>query len=1118
MKRLLRTLLWPLRLLLVALVPCVLTGAAFLLYAEAGSAVLMRALTDASGGAIRSRHITGPLAGPLSLDGFVYEDQYVRVEVDKAYIDWNPYALLLRTLSVHELRAGRVAILIKPQPPDPEKKDALTQLPIALRVALARIESYEMDIEGAPLRFGEVRLTADWTGDLIAVERLRLQYEPVGALDLAARLRLQPRSLAILDAQLQAPAPLHLQGEIGYDGGFAADARWQRLQWPLQGAAQVSSTGGSLNAQGRWEDYRLTLDGAFEAAAVPFALKAQGRGSTQALQDVQLQVAALKGSVQAQAQIAWLPQLRLSVDGQAQKLDPASQWPQWPGRLGGVFRADLHADRGTPEARFELDLRDSMLRGWPFALKASGDYRDEILTLARSELRSGGSRLHLHGRATAPYDLSAELQSPDLAHLLPKLRGRASLKARFAGTPQQPQLQASGEAQQLAYGEITAERVSLEADLDAQRSSQLKLAVQALHAGLPLSQVTLEVDGTAAAHRLMLEARSEAGEVELGLRGSLDLSTLQWRGELSQGRGLPDQLPAWELEAPASLWLSQARVRLEPACWRSESGRACAQFSREGEESRLAFRLQDWAFAYFRSFLPPQWALSGSASGTGLLAIGSAGLREARAELVTTAGRLSVGNQVAMAFEPSRLNVSEEADGLEVLVRVPLQDGGGLELDARLAPGAVIARRALKGRLSVEIADLTPLRMLTPELEAIQGRLHGGFALSGTAARPRSEGRLNLVDGSLRLAAAGIELRELQAELRSSAASDTLELGASAKSGSGQIAVQGQTDPLSTTKILKLHITGSDFQAVNLPQARVWISPDLRFELARDRADLSGEVQVPRAEILPRSFAQGIAPSRDQVILGTKGEAEPAGLLKIYTQVRIVLGENVKFDGFGLKSKLQGAISAIDEPGRPTQGRGEIRLIDGRYQAYGQDLTIETGRLLFTGGLITDPAVELRAVRHPADDISVGIHARGTLASPLFTLYSTPDMPQDQQLSWLVLGRGIEADASAGERNAVSDAALSLGMSGGTFLTQKLGAGLKLDEVSIGAKPGQTADQAQFTIGKYLSPKLYVSYGIGVFQPGHTFRLLYDIGKHFKLSTESGVESGGDLLYSIERD
>jgi translocation and assembly module TamB len=74
-----------------------------------------------------------------------------------------------------------------------------------------------------------------------------------------------------------------------------------------------------------------------------------------------------------------------------------------------------------------------------------------------------------------------------------------------------------------------------------------------------------------------------------------------------------------------------------------------------------------------------------------------------------------------------------------------------------------------------------------------------------------------------------------------------------------------------------------------------------------------------------------------------------------------------------------------------------------------------------------------------------------------------------------------------------------------------------VDQVSVGAKPGETADLARFTIGKYLSPRLFVSYGVGLFQPGHYFRMQYDLTKRFKLVGESGAQQGGDILYTIEK-
>ncbi|MGH8504794.1 MAG: translocation/assembly module TamB domain-containing protein, partial [Stenotrophobium sp.] len=61
-----------------------------------------------------------------------------------------------------------------------------------------------------------------------------------------------------------------------------------------------------------------------------------------------------------------------------------------------------------------------------------------------------------------------------------------------------------------------------------------------------------------------------------------------------------------------------------------------------------------------------------------------------------------------------------------------------------------------------------------------------------------------------------------------------------------------------------------------------------------------------------------------------------------------------------------------------------------------------------------------------------------------------------------------------------------------------------------------STNAAALTLGKYLTPKLFVSYGVSLFQPGQTFRMLYDIGHGFQLQTESGTASGGDLLYTYE--
>src|SRR5690606_27525042 len=128
----------------------------------------------------------------------------------------------------------------------------------------------------------------------------------------------------------------------------------------------------------------------------------------------------------------------------------------------------------------------------------------------------------------------------------------------------------------------------------------------------------------------------------------------------------------------------------------------------------------------------------------------------------------------------------------------------------------------------------------------------------------------------------------------------------------------------------------------------------------------------------------------------------------------------------------------------PTTGSGELRVEEGTYEAYGQELEIRTGRLLFAGGAIARPGIDIEAVRRPAEDILVGARVRGTLSQPELSVFSEPPMPEQEQLSYLVLGRPLEG-ASASESSAMSQAAMALGLRGGNFVSERLNETLGFD-------------------------------------------------------------------------
>jgi hypothetical protein len=231
------------------------------------------------------------------------------------------------------------------------------------------------------------------------------------------------------------------------------------------------------------------------------------------------------------------------------------------------------------------------------------------------------------------------------------------------------------------------------------------------------------------------------------------------------------------------------------------------------------------------------------------------------------------------------------------------------------------------------------------------------------------------------------------------------------------------------------------------------------------------------------------------------------------TIVRLILGQNVEVAALGLKAKPSGSLLVIDEPRGVTRGVGEIEMSEGTFKAYGQDLTIERGRLIFNGP-IDNPGLDVRAYRKADDGTIAGIEAKGTAQKPQVTLWSTPSMTQSEALAYLLLGHPLN-QAQPQEGNLLANAATSLGIKGGNMLAKKLAARFGLEEARI--EGGKTLSDASLVVGKYLSPKLYVAYGMGLFEPVSTFSIRYLLSKKITLQAERGTGVSADALYTVER-
>src|SRR6185437_11629083 len=216
--------------------------------------------------------------------------------------------------------------------------------------------------------------------------------------------------------------------------------------------------------------------------------------------------------------------------------------------------------------------------------------------------------------------------------------------------------------------------------------------------------------------------------------------------------------------------------------------------------------------------------------------------------------------------------------------------------------------------------------------------------------------------------------------------------------------------------------------------------------------------------------------------------------------VTVILGKptkdlvsDVSLIGYGLNAKVDGQLMVHEVQGEDTTANGEIH-VTGTYKAYGQDLTIQQGRLLFGGQSISDPQVNLIATR-TIDTVTAKLIVSGSAQKPLLEVTSDPPLPQTQALSYLVTGKPIN-EVGSGEGDLVQSAARSLGGAAGNLLGKGLGKRLGISD--IGVTDNDQVGSA-FTVGHYLSPRLYLSYGVGLFEPGQILTLRYRMSNRFSL-------------------
>lgn len=924
------------------------------------------------------------------------------------------------------------------------------------------------------------------------------------------------------------PLTLDAKGDLQFaDLRFNASGQWRSLSWPPTGPPQVESSQGDFTAEGTPKDYRFQLAAEVQGPDVPKGRwTLAGQGSDQAVREVKLNGQTLEGTIQGSADVAWLPAVRWQTELTGAGLNPGAHWKDVPGQLNLRLKSDGGLETAGLRANLLLEELAGTLSGQAVRGNADIAVQDQNLTIRTLRLSAGDVRLEADGSLAQRWDLRWTLDAPQLQSLVPGLSGTVASKGSLSGPRHQPVVTASFAVQNLRQGDTQIRTLRGEASVDVGGASRSLVKVNG--AGLTLggqtwTSLALDGSGTPAAHEIKAELAGEPGRFLLALAGSLQLPALLWQGRIVQLSARDTVAGTWNLDQPAAVRASAQAARLDTACLSSAPTRLClqGQWAQSGDFNGRV-QLSNLTPDRFKRMLPDGMMLATSVGGEATVGGRIGGALQGRINLNIAPGMLGMetdGRPVRFTLNGGDLQADLTDRALNARFGLDLAQTG--QLRAALQAQDPFGTPRLNGRLDANITDLSVVSLFAPQVQKVTGQLRANVTAVGVPSKLALRGDIRLENAGASIPQAGIRLENLQLAAVSNE-QGSLQLTGSVRSGPGQLRLSGQIDPLKPQ--LNLTVQGENFQALQTTDLQVQLSPDLTLDITRQQARIDGTVTIPKAYLRPGGERPGaIRASEDVVIVGGPGgDTQSRGGPEIFARVRVVLGDDVQLDTPAFKGKLQGSLLVEETPQLAPRGSGRIEIVAGNYRIFGEDIQIQRGQLLFSSSPLDNPGLDLRVARvssgsaFTGTSVTAGAQIRGTLKKPQVTLFSDPKMPDSSILSYLVLGRAPQNGGSGGESALLFKAANALGLGGGA-LTQNLSDAFGLDALELGSA-GDGSEGTSLMLGKYLTPDLYIGYGVGLLDAVNTFNVKFRISQRLMfVSASSATGTGADLIYTVER-
>lgn len=725
-------------------------------------------------------------------------------------------------------------------------------------------------------------------------------------------------------------------------------------------------------------------------------------------------------------------------------------------------------------------------------------------------------------------DLNALVEVQDFSTLLPSVKGSLAANLATSGSIHDLNVELTGSAPRIRSGDMRLRKVAFNADVNAQtRSFNITVLADRVRLSKDLAPNTncfIDLSGTLLRHSLSANCGGQ-NLAFVSVDGSLDLVHSDYTANLMELFLANKSAGSLSLSYPVNVNFNfnNQSGEVSPIELRGEIGLlniAQTKFSPQYIKSHVNFT--EFNVDSLKDFLPEQLKMSLPLSMDADILVKN-GNPDVTVVVTSDQGAIYTVDGVGIAYDQLDLRSHFTKSLLRTTLDLNLVDNRG-KLSSKIDINDPLGAGKLGGFFKIKDFDLATISNVGQSFTELKGSTNVDVTFGGNLQQPLVFGTFKTQGSAVPRYDVG-QFNEFLLSLNLQGTKGVLDgkvvLNEEPLNLSGNLDwSQGANGSLhAQAKALPIFLVG-----YGVAQANIDVDVHLGEVL-----NINGKIEIPNANIQVKNVASsGVSVSGDEIIVPKNGtlvlmKDEPSKF-KSTMDLKVHLGDDVDFSAMGMvKGRLIGDLSikkSLTE--NDLKAKGEINIAEGNADIYGHRFKFSTARVIFFDD-IADPNLNIEVLAdrdYLEDDVDVGVRVTGTASSPHIGFFSRPTMSENEILSYILYGHGLDKNVlnqgSSGSGSMASSLLLGLGVSGISGMVSSLASSFGMSEVQFNTQG--SGDDTQVEVQGYINRRLRLSYGYGLFSSIGEFKVRYELIRNLYAEFVSSLDQAVDLIYSFEFD